>query len=137
MRRPLAALLGAAAVALAPACHGREAPDDAFRAFTAAVIAHRADDAWSRLTKESQEAMTAAAAKVAALSPKGSVPTDPKQLLFGEDVGLAQPVDEIKVEDEKGAAATLEVVTGPSHHEVHMVREDGRWKLDLTDGLKL
>ena len=137
MRRSLAAMLAAATTALVPACKGGESPDDAFRAFTAAVVAHRADDAWGRLTKESQEAMTAAAAKVAALSPKGSVPTDPKQLLFGEDVGLAQPVDEIKVENEKGAAATLEVVTGPAHHEVHMVREDGRWKLDLTEGLKL
>ncbi|MHB1846858.1 MAG: hypothetical protein ACYCWW_18715 [Deltaproteobacteria bacterium] len=123
---------------LAPtACHANESPDDAFRLFTAAVLSHQPDAAWARLSKESQEAMTAATARVAALSPKGTIPKDPKALLFGEDVGLAQPIEKIDVLEKRDDLARLDVTAGGARHEVFMVREGGRWKLDLTHGLKL
>jgi hypothetical protein len=118
-------------------CRGREAPDDAFRAFLVAVMAHQPDIAWARLTEESQAAMTAARDKAAAEAPKGTVPNDPRDLLFGDDVGLARPVDDVQVTSEKGDEAHLEVTTDGQKHDVKMIREGGHWKLDLTDGLKL
>ncbi len=125
------ALLGGAA-----SCHG-ETPDDAFRGFVAAILAHRQDDAWAHLSAASQAAMKAARDNAAALAPKGTVPDDPKALLFGEDVGLARPIDKIEVVSQSGSRARLSVEAGGEKHEVQMVREDGRWKLDLTYGLKL
>jgi hypothetical protein len=129
-------LLALAALSVAPlGCHGRESPDDAFRAFTLAVTSRQQDLAWSHLSHESQEAMKASRDKAAALAPKGTVPDDPRDLLSGEDVSLARPIDDIKIVDEKGDVANLEVVSGGEKHPVRMVREDGRWKLDLTPGM--
>jgi hypothetical protein len=133
----LAALLLAFAGAPLSGCHGQEAPDDAFRAFTLAVTSRQQDLAWSHLSHESQTALTADLAKATALAPKGTVPTDPKDLLSGEDVSLARPIDEIKIVDDKGDVANLQVLSGGEKHDVRMVREDGRWKLDLTNGLQL
>ena len=136
MKAPRIALF--LALALGPAgCHGGGSPDEAFRAFTAAVISRQQDLAWSHLSKESQAAMTAARDKAAALAPKGTVPADPRDLLSGEDVGLARPIDDVKVVDEKGDVADLEVISGGDKHAIRMVREDGRWKLDLTSGFQL
>ena len=130
----LAALLFALAL---PGCHGQETPDDAFCAFTLAVSTRQQDIAWSHLSHESQAAMTASLEKARSLAPKGTVPTDPRDLLSGEDVSLARPIDDVKIVDEKGDVANLEVISGADKHDVRMVREDGRWKLDLTPGLQL
>jgi len=125
-----------AALALC-ACSRHGSPDDAFRAFTLAVISHNPDQAWTLLSQESQEALTAATKAAAAAAPKGEVPEDPKAYIFGEDVGLARPLQEVKVAEENGPIAYLSVTTAEGTHRVKMVLEGGRWKLDLTDGLKL
>ena len=117
-------------------CHAREAPDDAFRAFTLAVLAHQKDLAWEHLSHESQVAMTAALGGASAAAP-GMTPKDPKDLLFGGDVGLARPLDKVTIVDENASEAHLSVDAAGQIHRVRMVLEDGRWKLDLTDGLKL
>lgn len=136
MSRPIRLLLALGVFGLSPAgCHGREPPDDAFRAFTLAVASRQQDIAWSHLSHESQEALKASRDKAAALAPKGTVPDDPRELLSGEDVSLARPIDDIKIVDEKGDVANLEVISGGEKHPVRMVREDGRWKLDLTPGM--
>lgn len=118
-------------------CHGGDTPDDSFRGFLAAVLSHQPDLAWSHLSSESQAAMKAARDNAAAMAPKGTVPADPKALLFGEDVGLARPVDKVEVVSQHDGVAELSVETAGVKHPVRMVREDGRWKLDLTAGLKL
>jgi hypothetical protein len=117
-------------------CHGHQSPDDTFRAFTVAVLSHQADAAWALLTKDSQDAMTDATKQAVAQSPKGTVPTDPKAFLFGEDVQLARPVKDIKVLDQNAQRARLEVTTDDGKHEVSMLQEGGGWRLDLTAGLK-
>jgi hypothetical protein len=133
IRLPLILLLGF----FGAACHAPAQPDDAFRAFVGAVAAHQSDLAWNLISRDSQAAMTAAAQKVTASVPKGEFPTDPKAMLFGEDASLARPVTSLKVLDQSTDSAHVEVVTGTESHTVHMVREEGRWKLDLTEGLKL
>src|SRR5450631_4374280 len=107
IRVPILLLLACFAVA----CHAPSQPDDAFRAFVAAVASHQSDLAWSILTRDSQAAMTAAAQKVAAMTPKGEFPTDPKAMLFGEDASLARPVTGIKVLEQTADSARVEVVT--------------------------
>jgi hypothetical protein len=130
----LSLLLAAPALA---ACHAHQSPDDTFRAFTLAVLAHQTDVAWGLISKDSQEAMTQATAAAVARAPKGSIPTDPKSFLFGEDVQLARPVRDIKVLDQNPKLAHLEVATDDGKHNVTMVNEGGGWKLDLTEGFKL
>ena len=120
-----------------PACRGHQSPDDTFRAFTVAALSHQTDSAWALLSKDSQEAMAQATKDAVEQSPKGTVPTDPKEFLFGEDAELARPVKEIKILDKNDKLAHLEVTTEDGTHPVTMVAEDGTWKLDLTDGLKL
>jgi hypothetical protein len=119
------------------ACHAQQSPDDTFRAFTLAVISHQTDAAWELISKDSQEAMTQATAAAVAKAPKGSIPTDPKSFLFGEDVELARPVRDIRVLDQNDKVAHLEVTSDDGKHDITMVRENGGWKLDLTEGLKL
>jgi hypothetical protein len=128
---PILALLSLAT------CARHASPDDTFRAFTLAVLSHQPDIAWGMLSKDSQEAMTAATHAAAAAAPKGEVPDDPKAFLFGEDVGLARPIQEIKVIDEGNGVAHLSVTTSSGKHTVTMLLEGGRWKLDLTEGVKL
>jgi hypothetical protein len=129
----LAFLLVAPALA---GCHAQQSPDDTFRAFTLAVISHQIDAAWELISKDSQEAMTQATAAAVARAPKGSIPSDPKSFLFGEDVQLARPVRDIKVLDQNDKLAHLEIATDDGKHNVTLVRENGGWKLDLTEGLK-
>ena len=119
------------------ACHAQQSPDDVFRAFTFAVMSHQTDTAWGLISKDSQEAMTQATAQAVAQAPKGSIPTDPKSFLFGEDVELARPVRDIKVLDQNAKVAHLEVTTDQGKHPITMVNQNGAWKIDLTDGLKL
>jgi hypothetical protein len=119
------------------ACHAQQSPDDTFRAFTVAVLSHQTDVAWALISKDSQEAMTQATAAAVAQAPKGTIPTDPKSFLFGEDVELARPVRDIKVLDQSDKIAHLEVTTDDGKHPVTMVNEDRGWKLDLTEGFKL
>jgi len=116
-------------------CHGHQGPEDAFRAFTLASLAHQGDAAWALLSHDSQAAMTEATQQAVAQAPKGAVPTDPKAFLFGEDAQLARPVTEIKLLDATDKLAHLQVTTAEGAHPVTLVYEDG-WKLDLTDGLK-
>jgi hypothetical protein len=125
------------AAASLTACHAQQSPDDTFRAFTVAVLSHQTDAAWALISKDSQEAMTQATAAAVAQAPKGSIPTDPKSFLFGEDVQLARPVRDIKVVDQNAKTAHLEVTSDDGKHPVTMTNENGGWKLDLTDGLKL
>jgi hypothetical protein len=126
-----------AALASLAACTHHASPDDVFRAFTLAVLSHQPDAAWGMLSKDSQEAMAAETKAAAAASPKGEVPDDPKAFLFGEDVGLARPIQEIRTIDEANGVAHLSVTTSEGKHTVKMVLEEGHWKLDLTEGLKL
>jgi hypothetical protein len=128
-------LLCFAALAL-NGCHGRQSPDDTFRAFTVAVLSHQTDSAWNLLSHDSQDALTDLVKRAAAESPKGQVPSDPKAFLFGEDAELARPVKEIKIKDQGDKLAHLDVTTDEGTHPVTMVSENGGWKLDLTDGLK-
>jgi hypothetical protein len=131
---PVLALLGFLSL---QACTRRASPDETFRAFTLSVLGHQSDQAWGMISKESQEALTTATKAAAAAAPKGEIPDDPKAFLFGDDVGLAHPIEEITVAEEKGNVAFLSVKTKDGTHRVRMVLEDGHWKLDLTDGLKL
>src|SRR5581483_3581661 len=80
--KPLTAILVAL---LLSACHAQQSPDDAFRAFTLAVLSHQTDSAWGLISKDSQEAMTQAVQTAAARPPKGQIPAAPTKFFSGKD----------------------------------------------------
>jgi hypothetical protein len=122
-----------ALLALAPACARELGPEASYRALVKAMAERDADRAWSLLSAASQKRLDALARAAAARAP-GVVPASGRQLLIG-DAALASPsLVSVSLQSQSGDRAALQVEeAGRAPRRVVMVREGGRWRVELPE----
>lgn len=129
------ALLAAVVVMAAVGCR-REAPDSpegAYRGFVEALQRGNPRMAWSMLSPETREQVQARAKAIAETS-KGVVRDEPESLLFqGTRPGPLGEVTRVSADEQR---ATLRVASASGTREVRLVRNSGRWLIDLSDNIE-
>ncbi len=129
--RPL--LPAALAVALSlVACNREPGPDGAYRALARAVSERDADAAWAVLSAGSQRWLEGRATRAAAMAP-GVVAANARAMLVGDAALGVRPPAAISVASTTGERAVLSVepAGGGERRQVLVVREGGRWKVEL------
>jgi hypothetical protein len=128
------------ALAFAVSATGCRRPDftrpvESYLSLTRALQKGDAQTAWNGLSHNTQRILEERSKQISTES-GGAVREDPAALFFGAGYER-KPVKEVKILREEGNEATLSVVPEQgSPHEVRMVREDGRWKLDAGGALE-
>lgn len=110
----------------APADH----PVDAYLAFTSSADRNpkAGYDALSKKTRE----LLAAQAKTLSEASGGSIKNEPAEIFFSR-AGRAAPVGDVKLVEQTGDSARISVTAEGKSQFVKMVREDSRWRVDLSD----
>lgn len=108
-------------------------PEPAFRRFVTAVQSGDVDGAWALLSHGTQEALTSYVERQRELGAK--IPGDPRQAVLG-DAKLAQPIESLSIKEPGEDRAVLTVTAGGVTQDVTMVKEDGAWRLSLTEQLR-
>jgi hypothetical protein len=118
------------------ACHrpGAGDPVEAYQSIVRNVQHGEAKAAFAELSAESRRILDNQALALSNAS-DGGVRADAAQLFFAQ-VARPPTVTEISLGDHDGAGAMLKVASAGGTLSVHMVKEEGVWKLDLTGNLK-
>ena len=109
-------------------------PDEAYKAFSAAVRKGELQAAYAGLSSPSRQAIEARAKEVARAS-QGSVKDDPVLMLFASGY-KPLPQGEVKVASENGPSAVVEVTVNGTAQTQRMSKEGERWTVDLADAFK-
>jgi hypothetical protein len=126
------------------ACRGDrvDAPEEAYRTFTAAWKRSELPAMWDSLSPDTRKLLEDRTREVVAAS-KGAIKDDPKappdrlpQLLAFASGVKAQPITDLKVLETHEAMAMLEVTEGGVKRQQKMVKVGERWYVDLTESLK-
>jgi hypothetical protein len=121
-----------AALALA----GCEGPGEVVSQYHLALAEGRGEKAFSLLSHHTREELTRRA-KAAHDASGGAVSADPTKMIDQGDPSLypypepSVKVAEVKVLKVEGSKAQVEVAVAGKKSEVAVVRENGRWKIDL------
>ncbi len=105
-----------------------QTPEGAYRLFGQVLRSGDAIAAFSMLTLESRKRMEAKATAIADAS-QGMIRNEPALILFQSGV-VAGDVDTVVVTEDSSERAT--VFVEPNGPRVNLLREDGRWAIDLT-----
>lgn len=131
MRHLRLAAVAALALALGPACSRDLSPDATYRALAKAVAERDGDAAWALLSAGSQVWLQERAKGAAAAGP-GVVNSSARLLLIGDAALGARPPRSIEVVSEGADRAVLRVeAPGGAPQDVTLVREGGRWKVQI------
>ena len=140
-RGALAAVASAlAAVALAAAVAGRSCrvtqpgPEAAVRDMIQAAKTGDRDAVFELLTPVTRERLDAEARRATDLVGASQRYTAKDLISIGSADGVADPTD-ITVLEERGDRAIVEVVSPTGRARVDLMRHDGRWRIDLPQGL--
>jgi hypothetical protein len=126
--------LSLALLLLLSACPpSQSGPEAVFRRFVTGVQNGDVDGAWSLLSHGTQEALTSYVQHQRELGAK--VPDDPRQAVLG-DAKLAQPIEDLTVKQAGEERTVLSVKAGGVTNDVTMVKEDGAWRISLTEQLR-
>jgi hypothetical protein len=120
-----------ALVLLLQACrrnNSPQTPEGAYRLFGQVLRSGDATAAFAMLTRESRKQMEAKTSAIADAS-QGMIRNEPALILFQSGVA-ASDVDTVVVTEETSERAT--VVVEPNGPRITLLREDGRWAIDLT-----
>lgn len=108
-------------------------PEGTYRGFVDALQKGNARKAWSALSKETRARVEARSKELAAAS-KGTVRDEPQLLLFeGSRPTAIEAITPVR-EDE--SSAVLRVTSGGGTREVKLLKDSGRWVIDLSDSLE-
>lgn len=117
------------------ACQQRAGPDVAWRQFVEAARKGDEKAAWPLLSKATQDELTRAAVAVAEAEGQ-KPPKDGRALMFQHRSSLVSPPTVVEAVFEGDDAATVNVLDEAGERgSVRAVREDGRWRFDLTQQL--
>jgi hypothetical protein len=109
-------------------------PDEAYKTFSAALRKNDVQTAWSGLSAETKKAVEERSKAVSAAS-GGTVKDDPMLMFFASGY-KPLPQGDVKVVSEEGQSAVVEVAVGSTTQSQRMLKEGGRWTVDLTDAFK-
>jgi hypothetical protein len=105
-------------------------PEQAYVAFIDAIQKGNSHKAWVQLSKQTQQKVEARSKEIAAAS-KGIVRDEPELLLFqGSRPGPIGEVTQVRADD---STALLKVASVTGTREVKLVKDSGRWLIDLSD----
>ena len=116
-------------------CRKAEGPEEAYRRFAQATAKRDAATAWSLLSSESQQALTRAAADVAKAEGR-EAPKDGRQLLLSDATTLVAPPRDASAVFEGDRTFVVVRDEAGERGRVAMVKEDGRWRVDLSRELR-
>jgi hypothetical protein len=106
-----------------------DTPVDAFRSFQLSLKKGDARAAWDSLSRDSRGRIEARLKAVAQAS-GGVIPEEAAAMALA--TGLkAEPVGEVTLKETAGDSAVVLVKLKDAEREQRMVREDGKWRLDL------
>ena len=106
-----------------------DTPVDAFRTFQASLKRGDGKAAWEGLSRDTRGRIEARLRAVAKAS-GGAVPEDAASAALA--TGLkTEPVGEVSLKETSGDTAVLRVQVKDQTREQRMVREEGKWRLDL------
>lgn len=108
-------------------------PESAYLAFVTALQRSDARAAWALLTPSTRD-VVAQRSKAISEASKGAVRDEPEVLLFA--AGRATAPGELKVVSANDERAVLKVTSAGGEREVTLVKNSGRWLIDLSDQLK-
>ena len=112
-----------------------ESPTAAYKAFVEAVKKGQGPQAFARLSSATR-AHFEAQAKAVEQATGGAAKEDPVALAFG--AGLKPTViHSVTTQKSEGDRVILEVESGETKTAQVMIRENGRWQVDWTQGLAL
>jgi hypothetical protein len=107
-------------------------PELAYRTFAEALQRGQARAAWGLLSEKTKERVKAKSKELSELS-KGAITDQPEVLLFqGSRPGAVSSITQLSADE---TTATLQVVTATGTTEVKLVRDSGKWFVDLSDTL--
>lgn len=105
-------------------------PDEAYASFAKAVRAGEANEAYRWLSQPTREAIERQAQALAKAS-DGGVGADPQRLAFAPTRGAA--LTGVRVVNQEGDVASLEVTAAGVTQRVRVVKEQGAWRVDLSE----
>ena len=124
-------LIAVAALALASCQRPKwDTPVDAFKSFHAALKRGDAKTAWDGISRDSRGRIESKLKLVSKAS--GGVVPETETAVMALGTGLkTEPVGEVTLKESSGDAAVVLVKIKDAQREQRMVREDGKWRLDL------
>jgi hypothetical protein len=129
------ALITLATAVLASSCRhepSQATPELAYRTFVDFLQKGQARQAWNLLSAPTREKVSARSKQLAEAS-KGQVRDEPETLLFqGSRPGVISAISQVRADE---TSATLQVTSATGTHEVKLVKDSGRWLVDLSDTL--
>lgn len=117
---------------VASGCKGQPAnsPEAAYRGFIEAIQKGNTRRAWDALSPATRQKVEARSKAISEAS-KGVVRDEPEQLLFqGTRPGPLGEVTRLKADE---GSALLKVASASGSREVKLVKDSGKWLIDLSD----
>lgn len=108
-------------------------PEAAYTTFVSALQRGDAKTAWSLLTPATRDVVTAKSKAISQAS-QGLVRDEPEVLLF--QAGRVGALGDVKPVSVDGDRAVLKVSSVGGERDVKLVKDSGRWLIDLSDQLK-
>jgi hypothetical protein len=107
-------------------------PEAAYRAFITAIQKGNTRKAWDALSPATRQKVEERSKAISAAS-KGVVRDEPEQLLFqGTRPGPLGEVTQLKADE---GSALLKVASASGSREVKLVKDSGKWLIDLSDSI--
>lgn len=117
---------------MAAGCRREHSPEDAYRGFIKALQKGDTKKAWSSLSALTRQKLEERSRAISEAS-QGGVRDEPELLIFqGTRPGPLGEVSPVKADE---TSAVLRVASGSKPHQVKLVKESGRWRIELSDAI--